>query len=57
MLKLPTLTTGFTTEHYVLVLLTVGMPLIGFVWFGWRAALTAFVLTQVVIGLTKLRYS
>lgn len=42
-------------EYYVMALLFFGLPLVAFVYFGWRAALTTFVVTQVLIGLLALR--
>jgi energy-converting hydrogenase Eha subunit E len=42
-------------EYYTLSLITVGLPLIGLVYSGWKLALTIFILTQITIGLLYLR--
>lgn len=43
------------TELYTLALITIGIPGVFYVWFGWRAALTVFVFTQVALGIFSLR--
>jgi hypothetical protein len=42
-------------EYYVLLLLAVGLPLVAFVYLDWRAALTAFVLSQIIVGVLAIR--
>ena len=46
-----------TNEQWVLGLLTIAPPLIAYLYFDWRAAIAAFLITQIAIGLIKLRYS
>lgn len=46
----------FTLEHYTDFLVFIGIPAIIFLFFGWKIALTAFVLVQVIIfGLVVIR--
>jgi hypothetical protein len=37
-------------EYYTLVLLIAGLPLVAFVYWDWRAALTVFIVVQIVLG-------
>jgi len=52
-LKLP----NMTNEYWTLGLLLVAPPLIAYLYLDWRAALSAFLITQLAIGLIRLRYS
>lgn len=42
-------------EYYVMALLAIGLPLVAYVYFDWKAALATFVISQSVIGLLALR--
>ena len=58
MIKLPSIKLpAVSTEHWVLGLIIVGLPVIALMWFGIKAAVTALILTLIVIGIIRLRYS
>lgn len=42
-------------EYYVTALLFIGPPLVAFIYFDWRAALSTFVVSQLVVGVLALR--
>lgn len=42
-------------ERYILVLISVGLPFIAFIYFDWRAALAVLIVVQIIIGLLALR--
>jgi hypothetical protein len=45
------------TEAYTFLLIAVGLPAVAYVYLDWRAALTAFVIPQIVIGFLALKGS
>lgn len=42
-------------ETFVTALIVVGLPLVAYIYIDWRAALTAFVLVNIVLGVMVLR--
>jgi hypothetical protein len=44
-----------TNEVYTLLLITVGVPYVTYIWFGAKAAVTVFVLTQITLGIIRER--
>lgn len=43
-------------EHYTEILLFVGLPLITFLFLGWKFALSVFILVQIIVfGLVIIR--
>ena len=55
-LKLPRLSKP-THEQWTLALIFVAPPVIAALYADWRAALAAFLITQIAVGLVRLRYS
>ena len=42
-------------EYWTLLMIIVGLPLIAFLYFGWAAALSVFVVANIIIGILNLR--
>jgi hypothetical protein len=42
-------------ESYVMVMLTVGLPLIALIYGDWRSALSTFVVTQIILGFLAIK--
>jgi len=42
-------------EYYILTLISLGIPLVAFLYFDYRAAILSFVIIQSVIGLLAIK--
>ena len=45
------------TEVYTMVLITIGLPAIAYIYIDWKAAVTVCILAQLVIGILAIRSS
>lgn len=44
-------------ENITMSLISLGLPLIAFMYFGWREAVTVAIITQISIGVLAIRNS
>lgn len=49
------LASGNLYEYFVIALISVGLPLIGQMYVDWRAALSIFIVVNIILGLLVLK--
>lgn len=57
MLKLSLSKIPITAEHWVLGLVSLGLPAIAYLYFDWRAAFSVFIIVQIGINILRLKVS
>lgn len=45
------------SETVTILLISLGLPLIAYMYFSVREAVSLFIITQIVLGLIRIRYS